>query len=590
MTADDQFTSEFWTWLDIQDLSNEPPLPLDGITSRLGGSWWWRASRVLQDYTVSGQSREIIDEFPNFSFLLADLHPHVLSMPFVLLAIYSGFYIFQNPIGGKDKAKDVLKYFRMPDLWFLAFTTGSLIFVNTWDFPIYFGLIALAFIIPYIRDWGWRMQSLREFLVFTIPFGIASIILYLPFLLGLSSQAGGLQPSLIYRTRFVHFFVMFFSQMCVLTCFLIGKGFREKNGGRFIRIFVTGFIVCLFIFSLTLMIPLISNYVPQIITNIRNMTGSDTSALSQRMLAASQSFFSVYGAENTGGLIMESLRRFLKYPLLVLFLLAGLSLILFLLFSQKSRKDEKEENRDKKNHSDQYIFILVLVGLLLTLFPEFFYLRDQFGWRMNTIFKFYFQAWILFSLAAAYAVGNIHLIEKKAQRWIFSIGSVVVISVGLVYPSFSIINKTNSFRNIEWSLDGNQFFENQNSNEADAISYLAELPYGVVAEAVGGSYSGYGRVSRLSGFPTVLGWPGHELQWRGGGEEIGSRETDIRLLYEVSDWGSAELILDQYQIRYVFIGSNERNQYRVLEEKFREKLSLVFEKNGIVIYANPQME
>ena len=53
-----------------------------------------------------------------------------------------------------------------------------------------------------------------------------------------------------------------------------------------------------------------------------------------------------------------------------------------------------------------------------------------------------------------------------------------------------------------------------------------------MAEAVGGSYSGYACVSRLSGYPTVLGWPGHELQWRGGGEEIGSRENDIQQLYE----------------------------------------------------------
>jgi uncharacterized membrane protein len=44
------------------------------------------------------------------------------------------------------------------------------------------------------------------------------------------------------------------------------------------------------------------------------------------------------------------------------------------------------------------------VGLLLTLSVEFFYLTDNFRVRMNTIFKFYFQAWVLMALASAFAV------------------------------------------------------------------------------------------------------------------------------------------------------------------------------------------
>ena len=49
--------------------------------------WWWRASRVIHDRDLLGSSVEVIDEFPFFSFLLGDLHPHVLALPFVLLAV-----------------------------------------------------------------------------------------------------------------------------------------------------------------------------------------------------------------------------------------------------------------------------------------------------------------------------------------------------------------------------------------------------------------------------------------------------------------------------------------------------------------------
>ncbi len=79
--------SDFWRWLDIQELVNPPTPPFTGIPERNGGIWWWRASRVLQDYDLGGASKEVIDEFPFFSYLLADLHPHVLAMPFVLLAV-----------------------------------------------------------------------------------------------------------------------------------------------------------------------------------------------------------------------------------------------------------------------------------------------------------------------------------------------------------------------------------------------------------------------------------------------------------------------------------------------------------------------
>ncbi|MBK9492204.1 MAG: hypothetical protein IPO07_28005 [Haliscomenobacter sp.] len=54
---------------------------------------------------------------------------------------------------------------------------------------------------------------------------------------------------------------------------------------------------------------------------------------------------------------------------------------------------------------------------------------------------------------------------------------------------------------------------------------------GVITEAVGGSYTQFARISMSTGLATVLGWPGHEGQWRGGYLEVGSREADIKRLY-----------------------------------------------------------
>ena len=62
------------------------------------------------------------------------------------------------------------------------------------------------------------------------------------------------------------------------------------------------------------------------------------------------------------------------------------------------------------------------------------------------------------------------------------------------------------------------------------IVRLRSAPDGVIAEAVGGAYSAYARVSIYTGLPTVLGWGNHEGQWRDYALQ-GSRAQDIEALY-----------------------------------------------------------
>jgi uncharacterized membrane protein len=221
----------------------------------------------------------------------------------------------------------------------------------------------------------------------------------------------------------------------------------------------------------------------------------------------------------------------------------------------------------------------------MVLAPEFVYLRDNFGARMNTIFKFYYQAWMLWSLSAAFA----SVILLKKGSWFSKVLVVVFIVLGLVYPVLAYPAKTNDFSPLDgYSLDASGYFERYSPDEAAAIDWLSDAPYGVVAEAVGGQYSGFARVATLSGQPGVLGWPGHEGQWRGGYDEVGSREGDLRTLYESANWDTAITIIQQYDIRYIFIGSLETSTYAVNPMKFENNLGLVFAQGGVRIYEVPE--
>jgi uncharacterized membrane protein len=133
-------------------------------------------------------------------------------------------------------------------------------------------------------------------------------------------------------------------------------------------------------------------------------------------------------------------------------------------------------------------------------------------------------------------------------------------------------------------LDGNRFRELYQPYDYAGAEWLRTADKGVIAEAVGGSYSGYARMATVSGQQNVLGWVGHEYQWRGGGFEVGSRETDIRRLYESTQWEEALAIIQTYHIRYIVIGSYESSTYNVRDQKFSQNLPIVFQNEGLIIF------
>jgi uncharacterized membrane protein len=155
---------------------------------------------------------------------------------------------------------------------------------------------------------------------------------------------------------------------------------------------------------------------------------------------------------------------------------------------------------------------------------------------------------------------------------------------------FGILTKTNDFKAANGpALDGTAHLGREEPADYAAIQWIGQnLAPGVIAEAVGGSYTLYGRISANTGFPTVLGWDFHEIQWRGSAEAQGSRRADIEHLYETRDPEEALQILEMYNIDYVYVGPLERSTYRpVVEAKFAALMNLVYQDADVLIYAMP---
>jgi uncharacterized membrane protein len=108
----------------------------------------------------------------------------------------------------------------------------------------------------------------------------------------------------------------------------------------------------------------------------------------------------------------------------------------------------------------------------------------------------------------------------------------------------------------------------------------------VILEAPGQSYHAeQSRVSAFTGLPTVLGWGGHELQWRGNYDEAGRREPDIRKIYTSRNDQETLTLLDKYAISYVYVGPTERGMFPVASlQKFDTLMDVAFTQGNVTLY------
>lgn len=483
----------------------------------LAAGWWdktvgvgWRASRIVCD-TVRVRNDcegryETINEFPSFSFILGDLHPHVLALPFVLAALALALNLVllrcspPQSIGIGDRVR----------IGVTGAVIGSLYALNSWDFPTYVLIAATAL------WWGtggrWRP------VVLLIATAIAA---WLPFYANFVTPASSVAELLPAPLQSLPVVPRLFG--------LIGIHTGERTSiGEFLTIFGLPYALGLWLLGTWW---------------LHTRTGSQRWEV-PRWAAVSAA-------------VCVILAIVLAAPLVVL---CGVPLILALtLISDRPPVTART-----------IAAALFALGLILVLGTEFFYIQDVFQNRMNTLFKFYYQVWTLFAVAAAVAVVVIwndaqpRLAVRPVLIGLTSLG----MAAGVVYPVLSARQWTGEFD--QWTgLDGILYLERHSADELTAIRWLQSnaRPDDVLLEAAGCSYEVNGgipfnRAATFSGVPTVIGWGGHEQQWRRGSpdrlQEIPRRAADVAQIFA----DPSRPLANQYGITLLYVGQYERENWR----------------------------
>jgi YYY domain-containing protein len=364
--------------------------------------WWWKATRIGSAWDIQ--------EFPFFSFHFGDLHPHVIGLPFVITAVAIALQFFRS-----EEKLDAGWPLRHP--WAFLFAglfIGGLGFINLWDLPTFFLLVvAGAFVANWLRRGAAGWGTLGETLGFAAPLAVLCVLMYVPFYLTFDTGTNGLKPieashaplgipaeSVV--TRPLHLLLFWTPLLWVGLPFAASRLLRREDGPlnrpqRLVAVLPWLAPVVLWLAWVTLRV-------------------------------------------GPGGLVDEIDARGAN-----VLTVAMLALAVALASAAFARELYREGGGEERRRAYAFALLALGGGLLLILGPELFFVDDVNKFRPNTVFKLWFQAWMLLSIGGAF--GLYHLTrhwrlpdvkpgEITAETWLgagLTAGALVTF-VGLLPP------------------------------------------------------------------------------------------------------------------------------------------------------------
>ncbi len=466
-------------------------------------SFYWSATRVIPAH---GKEVPPITEFPFFSLLYGDLHPHLMALPFTMLFIGLAVAAVLHRRGSS----------RLPfseSAWLAVSLTGILL-IHPWNVPL--SVFILVLLLWTIAEPGHRggLARLRGAATNSTLVIVSALIFAAPFLVHYAVPVA--HPAAWLGTQtplgvFWDIFGLFLALIVTAGIFRLRdrplEGSLEEPG---VRVSVLLLLVAVAIW----------------------LDWTDYPLTSAAALVAVL-------------IVAGSLRVMLKDP----------------------------------NPEDRIPWALVITGSIGIVISETLTFGNGVG-HMNTVFKFYYQVWLYWALAAAALSPEVfQRLMSLPGRWLrigACTGFLALLAASCLYPPFSLYGKMAG----RWSksvpnLDGSLFMESARLPLGDILLPLRPDLEGIrwlkqnvpdaktLVEAAGSDYSWAGRISSSTGIPTVIGWPSHVLQHHPQltAGEVDDRVEAVREIYESIDVESILPLLRRFNIGYIYVGPLERKTY-----------------------------
>ena len=506
---------------------------LSGVGELLRGrgvdfDYFWATSRVIP---------ETINEYPFWSFVFADLHAHVLVMPWAvgfiaLLVLWLGRRA--EPTAARTHAAATAL------LALAALTLGAITVTNGWSMPTYIALLVA------LLGADWLVHRARGGVLRVLRTGFGTVIVPAAVIVG-----GAL---LAFRPFWRHF------------------SLPARHWGPEVGPYAPPVgVLTIFGAFLALLVPyLFVTWRRALTAGGRRLTRLDRG----RMIAVA------YGL----ALSLADLRWLLHLRLRQATSVStfAVALAMFGVFLALHRRTPERS---------RIPLLLFAFASALVAGCEFVFVWD----RMNTVFKFYLEAWFLLAIASSAVLWE--LFRGPGQRgparllWQWVAGAALALAA---FTSLSGAVGTVTHRHVDgprFTLDGMAYLKRTNPQELAAFEWLNRNVRGlpVLAEAYGPSYQEYTRVSMNTGLPVVLGWDYHVFQRGHRNVDIDRRKADVETIYTARTQEKVAAALARDRVALVYVGPLERRTYAGANlanfRKWTDLLTPLYENKAVQIFA-----
>lgn len=484
-------------------------------------------------------------EYTSWSLLFADLHAHVIAIPFTVTALTLATILFLDGASRYTGHGVVLRLT-------LGAVVGALFGLNTWDFISFGGVVGLLILLARVPNF-WKPP--------TNPDG-SPVLGEVVLVTGVSRSFALVWDLLLFGA----------SAGLVVYLYRLGVNFKPAGGW--------GWVASPEFNSAGKLFRVIGYYLIGMLITVlavawaRSRRAESVSVPSTLIAAALFALALIPGVLSRGrGFDMQPWMTFIYCGFLA-------ALVYMFVWSQRQSSELKA------------LSVFMISAAFLIVILEIFFLLD----RMNTLFKGYMAVWMLtgvstlvgsfFAYQGILRLGSVRF--QKIAKWT-GYFFVTLLFIGTAVNVYAVV-KMKRVPKRTYTLDGIAYLNDFNPDDAAAVKWLNRNVTGtpVILEAQGDGYREFTRICMHTGIPVVFGWEHHARQRGLSHESALDRRKAIQAIYTSEDLQLTKHLLLNYKVDFIVIGAVEKNTYRRLDtakfEDHPELFTKVFESGKTSIY------